>query len=200
MITSVSAQTDVVLSKQLVVDACIAKAAGSRPDEEFLMLDEVTALSPKNCRDILQAIERLGYRVVMTPEIKKEWDSHQMGFALRWLSAMTRQSKIEMISSPHNDILRDKLISLIGKQIGKYRVTKETYAKMLKDWHLLEAALVTDKVILTLDKVRFHYKAISAQFNEIRTITWVNPDGLEEEAVSWLEAGARPDAHRMLGS
>lgn len=200
MITSVSVQTDVVLSKQLVVDACIAKAAGSRPDEEFLMLDEVTAFSPKNCRDILQAIERLGYRVVMTPEIKTEWDNHQRGFALRWLSAMTRQSKIETILSPHNDTLRGKLTSLIGQQIGKYSVTEETYAKMLKDWHLLEAALVTDKVILTLDKVRFHFKAISAQFDDIRTITWVNPDAPEEEAVSWLEAGAMPETHRMLGS
>ncbi len=113
---------------------------------------------------------------------------------------MTRQSKIETILSPHNDTLRGKLTSLIGQQIGKYSVTEETYAKMLKDWHLLEAALVTDKVILTLDKVRFHFKAISAQFDDIRTITWVNPDAPEEEAVSWLEAGAMPETHRMLGS
>ncbi|MGA9382780.1 MAG: hypothetical protein WBV73_28800 [Phormidium sp.] len=64
------------VSKLLVIDASVARAAGGE-----------SAKSPtsKYCRDFLLAVLDISHRVVMTPDIRKEWDKHQSSFARTWL-------------------------------------------------------------------------------------------------------------------
>lgn len=71
---------------------------------------------------------------------------------------------------------------------------------MLKDCHLLEAALKTNNTILALDdRARLHLSIAASVIKKIRPIVWVNPDKAEEDALAWLEGGAEPEKHRQLG-
>ncbi len=70
---------------------------------------------------------------------------------------------------------------------------------MLKDAHLIEAALATDSRIASLDEtVRGHFSRLAASFAPLRRIMWVNPVTEGEKAVEWLEAGAKAERARRL--
>ena len=68
--------------------------------------------------------------------------------------------------------------------------------------HLIEAALETDKTIISLDEtVRMLYAQVSQQVGEIRDIIWVNPERTtEEQPITWLKNGALPEVHRQLSA
>ena len=186
-----AADLNSVSDQALVIDASVAGAAGQ---------EEASYPTSKNCRDLLNAVLDSPHRIVMTPEIRQEWDNHQKSFAVRWLVAMERQAKIQLHDSLRDEGLRDKMTSLIGQQIGRDKITQEVCAIMLKDCHLLEAALESNKIVLSLDnKARFHFKVASVEIEDISEILWVNPDKAEENAIAWLEAGAEPEKHRQLG-
>ena len=69
-----------------------------------------------------------------------------------------------------------------------------------KDAHLLEAALATDRTIISRDdSARDIFKSVSGSIREIKNIVWVNPTNSEEESVDWLKSGAKADQHRRLG-
>ena len=71
---------------------------------------------------------------------------------------------------------------------------------MQKDFHLLQAALATDRTVISLDEtVRRLFVHASQQVGEIRDIIWVNPDRTaEEQPIEWLQNGAPPEPHRQL--
>ncbi len=97
------------------------------------------------------------------------------------------------ISAPADDGLRDKI-----KHIASSDKAREA---MLKDIHLIEAAKATDQTVIALDEtVRNFFASISRNISEMRNIVWVNPDKAEEQPISWLENGAKPEKKRLLGS
>ena len=116
-------------SKRLVIDACVARASGGE-----------AAIHPtsKQYRDFLKAVLEISHRVVVTPDIRTEWDKHQSKFARLWLVTMGRKGKIVYANIDADRELRSKM---------------ETYAEnsglsvkeILKDLHLLEAAFGTDE-------------------------------------------------------
>ncbi len=71
---------------------------------------------------------------------------------------------------------------------------------MLKDIHLLETALITDKTIISLDEtVRKIFAKASDQVGEIRSIIWVNPEKTDtEDPIEWLKTGAPSETQRQL--
>ena len=72
---------------------------------------------------------------------------------------------------------------------------------LLKDRRLIEAALMTDGAVISLDEaVRGLFAAACVEVGAIRNIVWVNPTKVEEGAVPWLEDGARPERSRRLGA
>ena len=73
---------------------------------------------------------------------------------------------------------------------------------MEKDFHLLQAALATDRTVISLDEtVRDLFKRASQQVGEIQRIIWVNPDRTaEEQPIIWLQNGAPPETHRRLSA
>lgn len=81
-------------------------------------------------------------------------------------------------------------------------VREEDINAMLKDFHLLGAALETDQIIISLDEtIRGLFKRASQQVGEIRNIIWVNPDKTtEEHPIAWLQNGAPPEPHRRLSA
>ncbi len=173
-------------TKRLVIDTDVVKASGG---------ETATHPTSKNCRDFLMTVRTLNYRVVISDEIRKEWDEHASNFARRWWGAMERRKKMCDIGNPRkNKNLRTKILNTA-------RSEKQIKA-MEKDFHLLNAALATDQTIISREKrVRQLFKRASQQVCEIQGIIWVNPDKTaEEHPIAWLQNGAPPEAYRRLSA
>jgi hypothetical protein len=129
------------VSKRLVIDASVAASAGG---------ETATHPTAKHCRDFLTSVLVISYHVVMTPDITVEWKTHESNFARRWRVAMDARRKIYRVSDVANDALRSKI---------ERTTTRESDREALrKDFHLIEAALVTDKTVISLDEiVKFHF-------------------------------------------
>ncbi len=172
-------------SKRLVIDADVARASGSE-----------TATHPRaeHCRDFLNAVLSLSHRMVMTEQINNEWKNHQSRFARRWRVSMDARKKIDRIDPPENAELQAKVTTTTNNE--------NEIEALQKDFHLLQAALLTDQTIISLDEtVRQLFKRASQQVGEIRRIIWVNPDRTaEEQPTAWLQNGAPSEPHRQLSA
>src|SRR3984957_2975155 len=113
------------VSKRLVIDAPVASAPGltMNPDS-------------RRCREALQAVLGISHRATMTPLLRLEWKRHQSLFARAWLAEMTSRAKVEGIADVRNEDLRAEAPATASAQ---------------KDLHLIEAALATDKIVISLD-------------------------------------------------
>lgn len=105
----------------------------------------------------------------------------------------------EEATFPTSKNCRDFLIAV--RALGHRAVmTFAITAEMLKDFHLVEAALATDQTVTSLDDiVRNLFASTSRTAGELRSIVWVNPDKTQEQAIAWLENGAKPEKKRILG-
>ena len=105
---------------------------------------------------------------------------------------MVARKRVLRIEPEQLEELRQKLEEIAGSQ-------KDLDA-MLKDVHLIEAALVTDRTVIALDEtVRRLFSTACQTIGQIKIVVWVNPDKSEEQAFVWLKEGAEPEPHRQLG-
>lgn len=172
--------------KRLVVNASVARAAGG--------VDATDSISI-NCTKFFEIFrDDSSHHVVMTFELSEEWDEHQSNFAAEWLGNMIATRRFHYIELPENR-------TLYG-EIEATAVQEKDINAMLKDFHLLGAALETDQTIISLDEtVRGLFKRASQSVGEIRDIIWVNPDRTaEEQPIAWLQNGAPPEAYRRLSA
>lgn len=170
-------------SKRLVIDASIAKAAGG---------ENATFPSSKHCRDFLKEVLRICHRVVLTEEITREWDRHQSNFARSWRVAMRQKRKIPPLKKETNALLRQR--------IREAALHEKDWQEMEKDCHLIEAALVADLAVVSVEEnARRRFARVAAQVEELRTVAWINPANEEEHCPEWLNSGASPEPERRLG-
>ena|SRR5437879_3502323 len=168
-------------SAELVVDASVARAAG-----------ETEHPVSRACREFLQEVLKICHRIVMTPEIRREWNTHRSRFAFSWLSSMTARKKVVRVDSEENPQLRQAICSL---QVGE----KERDA-ILKDIHLVEAALATGQTIVSLDDTLWGLlRQIAASVPSLRPVVWVNPVKEGEHATDGLGQGTTAGKRRQLG-
>ncbi|MFO0577850.1 MAG: hypothetical protein U1A78_27905 [Polyangia bacterium] len=171
-------------SKRLVIDASLARAAGP--------LDAPHPLA-RQCRQFLQDVLSICHRIVWTPEIKDEWDKHQSRHARAWLVAMRSRRKVVSIEVPADQTLCDGLKQAAGSE----RASRD----MLKDSHLLEAALAADQIVVSLDEtVHADFAAAAAGLQAIQSIVWVNPGQSPDALRDWLVRGALRTATNTLGA
>lgn len=172
------------VSRRLVIDASVARAAGGA-DAAFPL--------PRQCRDFLRTMLVACHRVVLTRAVSAEWKKHESVFAREWRAAMVARKKVLLLDVPEDADLRDAIEGAAETERGR--------RAMLKDAHLIEAARVTDRTVVSLDDaVRGLFGAASSRVSPLRAVVWTNP-GREAEACStWLEDGAPPHAHRKLGA
>jgi hypothetical protein len=132
--------------------------------------------------------------MVLSREIKNEWDRHQSGFARRWRVSMVARKRVVFIQPERKEIVRTKIQRRIKNTNPRNAV--------LKDFHLIEAALDTDEVVSSLDLEAKELLKKLAQdgLAEIVGIAWVNPARSEEGAIEWLKDGAELDPDRLLGA
>jgi hypothetical protein len=155
---------------RLVIDASVASSAAETEHP-------VSSL----CRNFLKAVldSAVQFQVVMTHDILMEWQRHRSRYSLRWQKTMTAKRRVVTQEIPRHEALRRKMVT----------------AEMLKDVHLLEAALATDKRIASRDDTaRGFYGGIP----EVRMVLWINPALEEEGAVEWLDQGAKLETFRLL--
>jgi hypothetical protein len=131
------------------------------------------------CALFLDQVRDLKYQIVMNEKILEEWNRHQSRYSSQWIAYMTERKRVFKRRIARNVSLRRKMIT----------------EAMLKDVHLLEAALATDKRIVSNDdRARNSFRRIP----DVRLVAWVNPSQPEETAVEWLKRGARLERYRLL--
>ena len=167
-------------SRRLVIDACVARAAGD------------TAEGGSPCREFLTSVLTICHRVVLNHELRAEWDHVGGRFARSWLVAMQSKSKVVSVA---RDPASDAIWQKIGNSLGQ---NQRVVAK--KDFCLVEAAIETDGVIVSLErKARTAFGKAAAAVPELRTIVWVDPAAEDETPIQWLQEGANREPARFIG-
>jgi hypothetical protein len=169
-------------SRILVIDASIAAAAGD------VSMDPISS----QCRDFLNSVLDICHRIAMTDPVRDEWNKHQTKFAWKWRGSMMRKGKEHVVPVATIASLKVRIDEVVAKN--------DIADIIHKDRHLLEAALATEKRVISLDeKVRKHLKSQCVALEEIRSICWVNPTKPDEKAIEWLKSGARIKSEQTLG-
>ncbi|MCP4362973.1 MAG: hypothetical protein GY796_33630 [Chloroflexi bacterium] len=168
-------------SKKLVIDASVARAAGE---------ESATHLVSKQCRDFLKAVLDICHHIIFTPDISEEWKKHKSNFSHRWLSSMYARKKVFRLQEVGIDLSATA-------QDGANNSTQEM--AMLKDICLLEAALSSDFIVVSLDDtVKVLFSELAAQTTEIKEVMWINPTVNFDVHVIWLGEGAPIDSQQKL--
>lgn len=171
------------LSRKIVVDASVARASGG---------EDATYPLSKDCRDFLKMIRVICHQVVMSPDIATEWRKHESRWARTWRASMVARKKMHMVRPPNDLDLREHLHNL--------PVNQKQGDAMIKDCHLVEAAMASDHCIASLDEAaRSLFAMASHTTPQLMNIVWINPGDINEDPLSWLERGAPPEKSRQLG-
>lgn len=179
-------------SKLLVIDTCVLTSSGD---------ENATFPTSKHCHQFLQNVLKICHRAVLTKDLEAEWDNHKSLFGQAWRGNMERKGKLIRIKSLEDSSLRAKIYMA---DILLENLTENQRLQVKKDIHLIEAALATDKIVISLDDKtarRFFTQAAQEveELSELKAISWVNPDKPEESPISWLKGGANPEPERLLG-
>lgn len=167
----------------LVIDTDIARSAGGLDAQEG---------RSKSCRDFLIAVLETEHKVVTTEALRAEWHKHQSRFTKTWLVSMVARKKVCWIEAPDEEELRTKVA--LATESEKKR------SAMLKDIHLVEAALQADKIVISMDEIVRHcFCEITQTVGLLKPIVWVNPCKDEETPLVWLRNGAAPEKERQIG-
>jgi predicted nuclease of predicted toxin-antitoxin system len=121
------------VSRLLVVDASVLHRGGN--------LGKGTGI----CASLLEAIQTVCHKVVLSKEISKEWDVHQSPNAYAWRAIMMGKGKLMPMR-----INSEQFETQIEQCVPLEHTAKKTALR--KDAHLLAAAYAADKLLLTADK------------------------------------------------
>lgn len=170
------------MSRRIVVDASIARSAGTTEDPVSV-----------RCREFLQTMLHVCHRVVMTSDLMREWQKHQSTFTVTWLAAMRRRRKVVTVI-PNADKQ-----TLLAVAIQESDLPKKRRDALTKDCLLVVAAWEADHLIASRDdRVRGLFASLNSHVPGISSLVWVNPDHSKEDVTAWLHAGARSEPFRRL--
>ncbi len=176
--------------KSFVIDTNIARSAGA---------ENAIAPTSLHCRNVLRMMTQKRFYVVMSTELRREWKDHASKRSKKWLGQMTKRDRVLDIRNARNEEFREKMRNTAEDVTPKAAKAKHM-RDMKKDYHLLEAALVSDMAVLSCEKVcRELYQQAAKTVAEIQPILWVNPDLPGDDAVAWLQRGAPNEKKRRLG-
>jgi predicted nucleic acid-binding protein len=165
----------------IVVDASIAKAAG--------LSDHTTS---SRSRVFLEELRRICHGVVLTDELMVEWRNRASSLAREWLASMFARKKVRRLR-----LVRDENLN---RRISTAARGENDRGAMLKDLHLIEAAIQASSPVASLDETaRALFRYASQHVGSLRSVAWVNPSRVQETVLDWLENGARDEAPRCLG-
>jgi hypothetical protein len=171
-------------SRRLVIDASVARRAGIGPKAQ--------AADKKYCRAFLRAVVTICHHVAMTDEVLEEWKKHERDFARKWRVGMVARRK-QRRGQPSVDNARSKAILATAK-------SQKQADAMEKDLRLIEAALSSDRIVVSCDKkARKLFSQAALTVPALRRIVWINPTTEPTQAIDWLQRGAPAESGLMLG-
>ena len=172
------------ISKLLVVDASVMRAAGG---------EGATDPAPANARDTLKAILSVCHKVCDSADLREERKRQQSRFAKLWFTQMHARRKVVICKPPScAEILAD---------IRSFpSITQGDIAAVEKDIHLIAAALISDRIVLSWDnrvavairKVCVDRATLTSKV--VGDVLWIDPIVDKGALHAWLsETGpARP--------
>lgn len=175
-------------AKLLVIDVNITCAASEKESA-----DPIT----KSSRDFLRCmVETTSHKIVLTDAIRAEQRRHPSKFGESWLRTMFAKKRVHWIDAPADEMLRRK--------VEQTATSPNRLIHMQEDIHLIEAALKTDKTILSMDEeVKACFIHASRKVATLRMIGWINPCNtdhtLDDTVIIWLQNGAEIERERTLG-
>jgi hypothetical protein len=145
------------------------------------------------CRAFLEEVLKICHRVTLTAALLEEWNRHRSRFAKTWLVSMYARKKVDRFDIEADQALRARVSAAATSQ--------EERDGMLKDLHLVEAALQADAPVVSLDEMtaRVPLRSASRTVRRLRSVVWVNPTADDENTLEWLRNGAQSEASRCLG-
>lgn len=162
-------------SRAIVIDACIARAAG--PEK---------AVHPTStaCRNLLMAVKDCGHTLVSSRSIREEWRRHRSGFARTWLASMVAQKLVTDVEDSEIQGLREAIRELAS--------SRRQADAILKDVHLFEAATRSGKCIASIETNCFEaMESLPAIPSEVHDVEVVDPVAGAEALLQWLRDGAK---------
>jgi len=153
----------------LVIDADIAHSTG-KSDHPV----------SSNCRNFLEAVRENGHKLIMTKEIRDEWNRHQSNYSTRWRALMVSRKQVNMIRIDENKKTESDL--------PNWGLTDKQEKIALKDCHLIDAALQSGKIVASGDNTaRDVFSVASKKEKKLRTLIWVNPKDGKTELANWIK-------------
>ncbi|MBI3412062.1 MAG: hypothetical protein HY301_01735 [Verrucomicrobia bacterium] len=172
-----------VHTRQIVIDADIARAAGDTPD--------VSGVA-KSCRDFLRAVLDICHQAVWTPDIAAEWKRHASRYARKWRVQMAARKKLKETEALPVAGLESRVLASNDPGLLPEKITK--------DLHLVFAAVATESPVASHDgAIRRRLVNSLGKVPELNSVIWVDPANSDETPLDWLRAGAPSDKHRELG-
>jgi hypothetical protein len=166
----------------IVVDTCVARAAGQAGDAVAL-----------RCARVFDAIHDHGHQLAMSKPLHDEWLKPRTGYgkvyvqyastyALRWLVMMTTARRVIWVSLAETLDLGQAILQGLGGNDSE---------AASKDIHLVKTALASDRRIVSLDsRSRRRFGSIGLKVPELCSILWLDP--ARHRVPRWLSQGA-PD-------
>ncbi|NQS98033.1 MAG: hypothetical protein HQ591_06235 [candidate division Zixibacteria bacterium] len=168
-------------------------------DADVLMMasDMSPAINCVNCVRFLRKILDICHMIVAGGKISQEYLDHNTVYSRIWLSDMASQEKVK------NYAFSTSLENMSNEIKSLDIFSPEEIPNIEKDLHLIQAALSTDGIVVSVDgKARRKFAIVSrSEFTlaaEIGDIVWINPTNEGENLMQWLESGAPKDNARML--
>ncbi len=138
----------------LVIDADIARSSGTSEHPVS-----------SGARKLLDSVSKNGHVAVMCPTLCAEWKKHRSRYATKWMASMVAKKKLLFIK-PNEEVKNFVEVNIVESK------QKEIASK---DSHLVDAALFTDKIIVSNDdRARHVFCQFSLQYGLIKTVSWFN--------------------------
>jgi hypothetical protein len=171
------------IRKCLVIDASVVRSAS--------FADDPVA---SKCWECLETIYVTCHKAILTADIEREWYDVALlpasGSAVRttyitgWLAAMEARGKLLRQNIPRNSDLRRK--------INRIGLDPNDRMELIADIHLIEAAVATDKTVLSRDDAARRILTTAVRyFPELGPIVWCNPVTQHPGVIDWMKTGAK---------
>jgi len=144
----------------------------------------------RNCRNVLESVLRICHKAVVSEALNIEWENHRSKYIVQWRSAMQKRGKVIRIVATERPSLRQLILDEHIQSASHQEAAK-------KDFHLIEAAIETDWIVLSLDDtIRGIFAVCCDRDDHLASVIWVHPD--DGTVLGWLEDGAMPDDDKRL--
>jgi predicted nucleic acid-binding protein len=166
----------------VVVDADVLRAAGGTEHP-----------TSKRARQALEAIRAGEHRLVLSGPLLREYKNHESRFATLWRSNMVARKRLQHWDYVEDSALRNRLVDALPKDaVSQQR-------EVLKDAHLLEAAVATGQRIVSMDaKAKALFQKACPKLQAHGCLLWGDLTEQPEGTIKWIEDGCRDDLARHL--